>query len=79
MLMPALQVRMLGMIKSQRADHQKTSLGITYWWMVPRITTYVAERHLEKDLDVRPVNHVLVSEMFERFENGVYVPKMAAN
>ena len=42
-------------------------------------TTYVAERHLEKDPDVRPVNHVLVSEMFERFENGVYVPKMAAN
>ena len=42
-------------------------------------TTYVAERHLETDLGVRPVNHILVSEMFERFENGIYVPKLAAN
>ena len=42
-------------------------------------TTYVAERHLKTDPDVRPVNHILVSEMFERFENGIYIPKMAAN
>jgi len=42
-------------------------------------TTYVAERHLEADPDNRPVRHVLIGAMFERFENGIYVPKIVTN
>ncbi len=42
-------------------------------------STYVAERHLEPDSDTGPVNNPLIGTMFERFENGVYVPKNAAN
>lgn len=42
-------------------------------------STYVAERHLEADSDTGPVNNPLVGTMFERFENGVYVPKIVVN
>lgn len=42
-------------------------------------TTYVAERHLEADSDNRPVRHMLIGAMFERFENGIYVPKIVTN
>ena len=42
-------------------------------------TTYVAERHLETDPNSGPVNHALIGAIFERFENGIYVPKIVAN
>ena len=42
-------------------------------------TTYVAERHLETDPNSEPINHALIGAIFERFENGVYVPKIVAN
>ena len=42
-------------------------------------TTYVAERHLQKDRNLKPINHVLVPSIFECFDNGSYVPKIVAN
>ena len=41
--------------------------------------TYVAERHLEHDCHAEPITNPLIGIMFERFENGVYIPKIAAN
>lgn len=37
--------------------------------------TYVAERNLEKDLSQEPINHPGVEYLFERFENGMYLPR----
>ena len=34
--------------------------------------TYVAERHLEADLEGRPIRHPLLGEFFERFHDGHY-------
>ena len=35
-------------------------------------TTYVAERHLERDPEGSPVHHRLLDQLFGRFENGRY-------
>lgn len=35
-------------------------------------TTYVAERHLEADESGAPVSHMLVAEVFSRFQGGRY-------
>ena len=44
-------------------------------------TTYVAERNLEpldpESLD--PIHHPLLDQLFERFEEGAYVPRAAAH
>ena len=37
--------------------------------------TYVAERNLEKDPSQEPINHPGVEYLFERFENGMYLPR----
>lgn len=37
--------------------------------------TYVAERNLSGDSSGEPVLHPGVSRLFERFENGFYVPR----
>ena len=37
--------------------------------------TYVAERNLEPDPSIEPINHPLVDKIFDRFENGVYSSK----
>ena len=45
-------------------------------------TTYVAERNLEPlDEDDRqvPINHPLLERLFERFEEGSYVPRDATH
>ena len=34
--------------------------------------TYVAERHLEADQEVRPVSHPQLDQLFSGFEDGVY-------
>ena len=34
--------------------------------------TYVAERHLEQDSSLQPINHPAVDVYFDGFENGVY-------
>ncbi len=41
--------------------------------------TYVAERHLERDDSGEPIVHPAVDYVFERFENGVYVPRVRVN
>ena len=41
--------------------------------------TYVAERNLETDSSSQPVNHPLVDSLFERFENGIYIPHQRKN
>lgn len=37
--------------------------------------TYVAERNLEKDTSQEPINHPGVEYLFERLENGMYLPR----
>lgn len=37
--------------------------------------TYVADRHLEPDLTGQPIEHPMIEAVFERFENGLYVPR----
>lgn len=41
--------------------------------------TYVAERHLEEDTEDTPINHPLVDNFFQSFEQGKYRPHMRAN
>ena len=36
-------------------------------------TTYVAQRNLQPDPDLEPINHPLVGRLFPRFEDGRYV------
>lgn len=36
--------------------------------------TYVAERHLEADSSVEPIDHPAVDLYFDHFNNGVYTP-----
>lgn len=40
--------------------------------------TYVAERNLQKDPSPEPISHPAVDRVFERFENGRYVPRRLA-
>lgn len=42
-------------------------------------STYVAERHLEPDPSGEQIDHPALGEFFERFDNGVYVPKRRAH
>ena len=37
--------------------------------------TYVAERNLEPDLTGHPIEHPILHEFFDEFENGLYTPK----
>lgn len=37
--------------------------------------TYVAERNLQKDDSGEPIRHPGVDQVFERFEDGAYVPR----
>ncbi len=37
--------------------------------------TYVAERNLEEDTSAEPIRHPATWQLFERFEDGVYVPR----
>ena len=41
--------------------------------------TYVAERNLEPDGSVDPVNHPYVDLIFDAFEDGIYVKKSRVN
>ncbi len=41
--------------------------------------TYVAERHLELDDSGEQIVHPALSYVFERFENGVYIPRARVN
>lgn len=40
---------------------------------------YVAERHLEPDSSGEPVNHPLVEQLFNGFDNGIYYNNNAMN
>jgi heat shock protein HspQ len=42
-------------------------------------TTYVAERNLEPDELVAPIEHPLLDAFFSRFENGRYLSDQRAN
>lgn len=41
--------------------------------------TYVAERNLEADDTNEPVNHPLVNDIFDAFENGYYITQRRNN
>ncbi len=41
--------------------------------------TYVAERNLEHDPSQQPVNHPEVSDYFEAFREGTYLPRRRSN
>ena len=41
--------------------------------------TYVAERNLEPDDTTEPINHPLLNEFFDAFENGQYVTQRRKN
>lgn len=41
--------------------------------------TYVAERNLESDTSVEPINHPYIDLVFDSFKNGLYVKKFKAN
>ncbi len=40
--------------------------------------TYVAERNLDKDSSQEPIRHPGLPQLFERFENGMYIPRRRA-
>ncbi len=42
-------------------------------------STYVAERHLEPDENLQPIQHPLVEHFFAKFEDGKYLRKETAN
>jgi heat shock protein HspQ len=42
-------------------------------------STYVAERNLEPDDSVEPVDHPMIDHFFTKFENGVYFRRKAGN
>lgn len=42
-------------------------------------TTYVAERHLERDPDPAPIRHPLLDRFFRAFEGGRYARHEAVN
>lgn len=41
--------------------------------------TYVAERNLEADYTMAPIQHPMLGVHFDRFEKGSYVPRRRAN
>jgi len=42
-------------------------------------STYVAERNLEPDDSVEPVDHPMIDQFFTRFEDGVYFCRKSVN
>lgn len=42
-------------------------------------STYVAEQNLEPDMSGEEINHPDVDLYFERYENGLYVPRAHSN
>ena len=42
-------------------------------------TTYVAERNLEADYTMAPIQHPMLGALFDRFEEGAYLPRRRAN
>ncbi len=42
-------------------------------------TTYVAERNLEADDSVAPINHPMLGDFFSRFESGRYISEDRAH
>lgn len=42
-------------------------------------TTYVAERNLEADYSMAPIQHPLLGAHFDRFEHGAYVLRRRTN
>jgi len=42
-------------------------------------TTYVAERNLEPDESLYPIEHPMIEQFFSRFENGRYISESQAN
>lgn len=38
--------------------------------------TYVAERHLEEDAELKPVSHPMIEDQFVAYEGGVYRRKL---
>jgi len=42
-------------------------------------TTYVAERNLEPDEDLEPIQHPMLSDFFEDFRDGRYIVARRAN
>lgn len=42
-------------------------------------STYVAERNLDPDDSVEPINHPMLEHYFSKFENGVYFSKGTVN
>lgn len=41
--------------------------------------TYVAERNLQADTSSDPVNHPLINEIFDGFDNGIYRARHRSN
>ena len=41
--------------------------------------TYVAERNLEADDSLEPINHPMVDEFFSKFDNGRYISNEPVN
>lgn len=41
--------------------------------------TYVAERNLEEDFSVEDINHPLVQDIFDKKQDGVYIPRRHAH
>ena len=41
--------------------------------------TYVAEQNLEPDETGEPIDHPLIDEVFDRFENAAYHPRRRTN
>ncbi len=42
-------------------------------------STYVAERNLEPDESVEPINHPMLEQFFSKLDNGKYIRKEQAN
>jgi len=42
-------------------------------------STYVAERNLEPDDSVEPVDHPMIDQFFTRFEDGIYFCRKSVN
>lgn len=43
------------------------------------VQTYVAERHLESDVNASPIENPLLSEYLGEFKNGAYGPRVSSN
>ncbi len=41
--------------------------------------TYVAERNIIADITHEPINHPLIEDLFEHYEDGSYIPNQRKN